>query len=71
MHRNGVGNDAEGCAIVKTLKPFPEQALNGMAASGVEDVVVRRLCQGTRKTGLEGISTEEFSVGMSRCCALC
>lgn len=33
-----MGNEAEGCVIVRTLEPFSGQAVNEMVAYGMEDV---------------------------------
>lgn len=53
MHQEGKGNEAEECISVRSLKLLPRQALDEMKASWMKDVEARRICQGTKETGLE------------------
>lgn len=50
-----MGNKAVGCNIVELLELLPGQAADEMVESRMEDVVVGKFRQGTRRTGLESV----------------
>lgn len=50
-----MGDDAEGCTIVRSLELFPGQAVTEMVPGGMEDFGALRFRQSTRKMDLDGI----------------
>lgn len=72
VHRRGVENEAKGCAIVDSLKLSLGQAVDRMAANGMEDVRAQMFCHSPQRTGLDGFYYRRMLLGdkVVQCSAL-